>query len=109
GAASGWLVAVVGPAARLDAGALAAVRTAALVAVALLCAGLGHGRRRLELVWATYVALGAAALKILVQDVPNGRPATLFLALGLFGGALIVAPRLVRRRAGEAGGGAAPS
>jgi hypothetical protein len=82
----------------VDAGALAAARTAALVAVTLACAALGRGRRRLELVWATYAGLGVVGLKFLVEDLPHGRAATLFLALGLFGGALIAAPWLVRRR-----------
>jgi hypothetical protein len=35
-------------------------------------------------------------LKILLQDISGSRPATLFLALGVYGCALILAPRLRR-------------
>jgi len=42
-------------------------------------------------------------LKMVVQDFRDSRPATLFIALALYGIALIVAPRL--RRTLERGGG----
>jgi len=35
---------------------------------------------------------------LLLEDVRAGRALTLFLAFALYGGALIVAPRLARRR-----------
>ncbi len=82
-----------------DWGALAALRTAVLVLTALACAALGPGRARRELVWATYTTLVLTGAKILFEDLPRGRPATLFVTLALFGGALIVAPRLLRRTA----------
>jgi hypothetical protein len=41
--------------------------------------------------------LAAGGLKLLVEDLPRSRPATLFIALALYGGALIVAPRLASR------------
>jgi len=42
-----------------------------------------------------YGALAATACKIAVDDLPNGRAMTMFLSFILFGGAMIVAPRMV--------------
>jgi hypothetical protein len=47
--------------------------------------------------WLTYVVLIVGGLKLLVEDFPQGRPATLVLSLAVYGAALIVAPRWVRR------------
>jgi hypothetical protein len=41
-------------------------------------------------------------LKILFVDFPQGRPSTLFVALGLYGVALILTPRLSKREGGVA-------
>ena len=46
------------------------------------------------------------ALKLLAEDFPQGRPATLFLAFALCGGAFILAPRLLRKTAPEPAPGA---
>lgn len=95
------LVAMLGPAVSgigtdaADPGLLAVLRTAILCAAGLGFAGLSRIRRHPELVWAAYGALAAAALKIAVDDLPNGRPMTMFLSFILFGGTMIVAPRLV--------------
>ena len=35
--------------------------------------------------------------KMLLEDLPADRPWTLFLSLGVYGGALILVPRLLRR------------
>jgi hypothetical protein len=48
------------------------------------------------------VVLVAAGIKLLVEDLPDGRPSTLFLSLAVYGGVLILAPRLRARRAGPA-------
>ena len=78
-----------------DLGALAALRTAVLCASALAFAALSRMRRHPELVWTTYGALVVTACKLAVDDLPNGRAMTMFLSFIVFGGALIVAPRLV--------------
>jgi hypothetical protein len=78
-----------------DAGALAVLRTVVVCASALAFASLSRVRRHPELVWAAYGALAAAACKILIDDLPNGRAMTMFLSFIVFGGAMIVAPRLV--------------
>jgi hypothetical protein len=37
-------------------------------------------------------------IKLVLEDFPQGRPATLFLSLALVGGALILVSRLLPRR-----------
>jgi hypothetical protein len=85
----------------LDLGALATVRTGVLAAATLLIAfGARHDRLR-EWAWLVYPLLVFIGLKMIAQDFKHSRPATLFIALALYGIALIVAPRL--RRAGGKG------
>lgn len=43
------------------------------------------------------MALVAGALSVLLQ-LPGGRPATLFVALAAYGGALLATPRLLGER-----------
>jgi hypothetical protein len=52
--------------------------------------------RALELGWLLYPVLVAGGLKLLAEDLRYSRASTLFVALALYGGALIVAPRLAR-------------
>lgn len=80
-----------------DAGLLAAVRTAVLTAVALLLGWVSRRQAFREAAWLVYPTLGLAVLKLAVEDFPNGRPVTLFLALALCGVAFIFAPRLARQ------------
>jgi hypothetical protein len=44
-----------------------------------------------------YPTLAVGALKLLLDDLRKGRPATLFISFVLYGIALILAPRLARR------------
>ncbi|HEY5113807.1 MAG TPA: hypothetical protein VIJ45_06825, partial [Coriobacteriia bacterium] len=81
-----------------DAGVVATVRTSVLAAAALALAWAGRYRRFREAAWLLYPVLVVGGLKLLVEDLPRSRPATLFIALALYGGALIVAPRLGRVR-----------
>lgn len=102
--AAGWLVAVLAaalPHAKslgADAGILATVRTSVLAAAALALAWAGRSDRFRESGWLLYPVLAAGGLKLLVEDLPRSQPATLFIALAAYGGALIVAPRLARTR-----------
>jgi len=102
----GWMVGVLAPPLSgvpghgADAGVIATVRTSVLAAAALLLAWAGRHARFRESVWLLYALLVAGGLKLLVEDLPRSRPATLFIALALYGGALIVAPRLGRVRPG---------
>ncbi len=81
-----------------DAGALAALRSAVLAATAVVLAAAAvraasRGRTALA-----YLALVAGGFKLLVEDLPRGRPATLFIAFVLYGCALLLVPSLLRRR-----------
>ena len=100
-AAGGWLVAVIAPAlpassGHADAGILATVRTCVLASAALGLAWAGRSERFRESAWLLYPLLALGGLKLLVEDLPRSQPATLFIALAMYGGALIVAPRLSR-------------
>ena len=104
-ALAGMLVAFLAPLAKADAGALAVVRTAVLVGVALATAAAGRWLPASELPWLAYPLLGLTALKVLLEDFPHGRPATLFLALTLLGLGLLAVARCSRpapAREGEA-------
>jgi Predicted membrane protein (DUF2339) len=81
-------------AADIDVGALATVRTCVLAAITLLAAWVGRHPRFREWAWLVYPLLVLIGLKMVVQDFKFSRPATLFIALALYGVALIVAPRL---------------
>ncbi len=107
GVAIGWIVPLVAgvPGAGAAPGAIATVRTAVWVAGALLLTWLGRHEAWREAGWFVYPALAAIGLKILLEDLPRSRPATLFLAFALYGAALIVVSR-VRQRPREAHGGA---
>jgi hypothetical protein len=79
-------------------GALATIRTCVLAIAALLIAwGARHDRLK-EWAWLVYPLLVIVGLKMVAQDFKHSRPATLFIALALYGIALIVAPRLRRER-----------
>jgi hypothetical protein len=80
-----------------DPAALATLRSTLLAVTALVLAAAGRRAGREELVWLVYPVLALGGLKLLAQDVPQGRPATLVLSFAAYGAALILAPRLLRR------------
>ncbi|MCC6738192.1 MAG: hypothetical protein IT452_04040 [Planctomycetia bacterium] len=83
-----------GPAA--DTGAAAALRTGTLAALCVALAALAKRLARPELRWLTYALLVVGAAKLVLEDLPGGRPATWFLGLALYGGSLLAVPRWVR-------------
>lgn len=89
-----------GPGGTVDAGSLATLRTCILSVAALGVAFIGRHPGFVEWNWLVYPLLVIVGLKMLAQDFSVSRPATLFVALALYGVALIVAPRL--RRTGAA-------
>lgn len=103
-AAGGCLIGYVAPAAAgledgsVDPGVLATVRTCVLAMAALLIAWIGRRDRFREWNWLVYPLLAGIALKMVAHDFQYSRPATLFIAMALYGAALIVAPRLRRRK-----------
>jgi len=111
GLSMGWLLRPLagapGPEANL--GVAAAVRTAVLSVGAILLAWSGRRAPWAEAGWLAYPVLAATGLKLLVEDLRSGRPATLVLSFALFGAALILVPRLrARPAAGEEAREAAP-
>jgi hypothetical protein len=81
----------------VDLGILATVRTGVLAVATLIVAAVSHRDRFREWAWLVYPLLVFIGLKMVAQDFKYSRPATLFIALALFGIALILAPRLKRR------------
>jgi hypothetical protein len=79
-----------------DLGSLATVRTGVLATIILIAAAVSRNDRFREWAWLVYPMLVFIGLKMVAQDFKHSRPATLFIALALFGIALIVAPRLRR-------------
>jgi len=88
-AAGGWITAS-------EAASVAVSRTAVLALLAPLLAWAGRRRSLVELTWLVYPLLAATGLKLLLEDFRHGEPMTLFLALALYGGALVVTPRLMK-------------
>jgi hypothetical protein len=95
--------AALGAATAADPGLGAALGTAILAALALGLAVAARRRSWPELGWLVYPIVTVGGLKLLVQDLPAGRPATLVLSLALYGTVLVLAPRLLRT--GEARSG----
>lgn len=78
---------------------VATTRTAAFAAGAVLMAGLGARPAAAESGWLVYPLLAWGLLKLLFEDFRVSPPSLLFVALALYGTALMVAPRLARRTA----------
>jgi hypothetical protein len=101
GVVTGWAVPLLAgdPTRGADAGIAATVRTAVLVGGVLLLAWAGRREAWREAGWLAYPLLVVIGLKLLLEDLSRSRPASLFLAFALYGGALILVPRLRRRDA----------
>jgi hypothetical protein len=99
----GWLVMLLTvwlsgvPGAGADAGVVATIRTMVLALSTLALAKLGALERFSESGLLVYPVLIAGGVKLFTEDFRSSQPATLFVALALYGVALILAPRLVRR------------
>ncbi len=76
---------------------LACTRTGVLALSAALLAWCSNRTRFCNLAWLVYAILVMGAIKLVLEDIAAGGAATLFLSLGLYGGALILAPRLLHR------------
>lgn len=77
-----------------------AVRTVVLVAAAAVLAWTARRGRQREAGWLAAAALVVTGVKIVVEDLPTGRPATLVVTFGVYGAALLLLPRLLRRGLG---------
>jgi hypothetical protein len=85
----------LGPLVR-DPGVAAVARTAVLGVLVLLLAWSARRGAFAELAWLVYPLLALGGVKLLLEDLPHGRPATLVASLAVYGVVLIAAPRLVR-------------
>jgi hypothetical protein len=96
------------PGAEASRGAVATVRTTVLVSGTIFLAWAGRRAAWREAGWLVYPVLVATGVKILFDDLPAGRPATLFVSFGFYGAALLLVPRL-RPRLGMMVAAPAPS
>lgn len=80
-----------------NAAILAALRTAVLSVSSVTLALSSRFPRWPEARWLVYPVLILVAIKLFVEDFPNGQPATLFVALAFVGSALLLVARLIRR------------
>ena len=71
-------------------------RTGALTAWWLLMAWSGTRWRRFEAVWLVYPFMALTAYKLAMEDLLHGQTLPLFASLFLFGGALILLPRILQ-------------
>jgi hypothetical protein len=96
--AVGYVAPVVGGLAdgSVDKGVLATVSTCVLSLGTFLIAWFGRDGRFRECAWLIYPLLVGIGVKMVAQDFKYSRPATLFIAMALYGVALIIVPRLRR-------------
>ncbi len=89
-AGAAWLA---GGGAPIDPVILTTIRTGVLVIAAVVTAHAGRTELAREAGWLAYPILILTGLKIVLVDFPQGRPSTLFVALAMYGVALILAGR----------------
>jgi hypothetical protein len=77
---------------------LSVIRTMVTCALAAAFAFAGYRGKRIELGWVAYAAVGLGTLKLLMEDLRYGNPASLVVSLLFYGLILIVLPRLARKR-----------
>lgn len=95
----GLVPAIAGtPGASADAAVAATVRTGLLAMAAFACAFLARVPRREPTARVVPVLLALGLVKLLLEDLPRGVPATQGLSFFLYGLALLAAPRIARRR-----------
>jgi len=98
GVVGGWVAGALGPPGpEADLAMVGTGRTAVLAGGALLAAWLGRSEAGREAGWLAWPLVAVLGLKLLLEDLPRGRPATLILSLALLGAALMLVPRLRSR------------
>jgi len=80
-----------------DLGMLAALRTAVLAVASVTLALSSRYPRWPEARWLAYPVLILVAIKLTLEDFPHGQPATLFVALGFVGSALLLVAKFLKR------------
>jgi hypothetical protein len=97
------LWAALGERVAADPGVAAVLRTAVLAALALGLALVARRGAWPELGWLVYCLVAIGGVKLLLQDLREGRPATLVVSLALYGAVLVLAPRVLKAGEGRAG------
>lgn len=82
-------------------GAVAAARTVVLAVASIVLAWISRRARYHYMAWPVYTLLALCALKIVMEDVKTGGSSIMFVAFAVYGGALILAPRLLRSAGGR--------
>jgi hypothetical protein len=72
------------------------LRTLLIALVALALAWIGTRKGLRELIWILFPWMIFGAIKLATEDFQQGRPATLFVSLLVYGGTLIALPRFFR-------------
>ena len=80
-----------------DAPFASTIHTALISALAILLAWAGRRWGLGEMVWLVFPWMLFGAVKLVAEDFQQGRSATLFLSLFIYGGTLIALPRLLRK------------
>ena len=81
----------------VEAALASTVRTLVLSIVAITLAWFGSRKNLPELIWILCPWMFFGAVKLAAEDFEQGRSATLFLSLLVYGGTLIALPRLLKR------------
>ncbi len=81
---------------------MAAIRSVVLTGCAVALVVAGRRTRLRELAWLVYPVIALGGIKLVVEDLPRGRPVTLFVGLAAYGIALMLASRTFRGRAPRA-------
>ncbi|HXV63562.1 MAG TPA: hypothetical protein VEK15_22865 [Vicinamibacteria bacterium] len=103
GVAGAWAIALAAPplvgrpGTNADPAILATLRTGVLSVSVVALAALGRVPRLREASWLVYPLLFLGGIKLLLEDVVQGRASTLFLSLGLYGMSTTLATRWVRK------------
>ncbi len=93
GLCAGLLVALFAP----FTGFHPALRTATLTLLTLALAWAGKRYLREEMIWLVYPLMLLTAYKLLLQDFRQGHTLALFASLLLYGGALVLLPRILQK------------
>ena len=72
-------------------------RTAVLCGIAVVMAWAARRYSLRELGWLVIPLLAGEGLRLLLEDIRHGRPATLFITLALYGGALVATSTLMKK------------
>ena len=98
---AGWAVAatvrVASGQIELAASHLSMIRTVVICLLALVL-GVASRRRHLELRWIAYAAVALGTLKLVLEDLRFGNPASLVVSFVFYGLILILLPRMTRTK-----------